>query len=171
MRLQHDPRTKQQIKDTLYEYMYGPALRHYKQRINKIILANCRLINSAYESFNYKGTLYVTDAKLALPRKANRLHPSLVPEMEAYLAEIKRLNDVELPYVLGYITRVLNSSNHLQDYLKLFPDSLHPPIKQIINSCPCRSTGMPDAEVRDWQETHQELIDLIKQRLVLNLIL
>lgn len=170
MELQHDPRTKQQLKDILYNYLYEPVRKHYETVLNGIILQNCKLINSAYESFSYKGQLYVTDPMLKLPRKANRLAPALVPEMDKYLAEVKELNDKEVPFVLGFINQVLNSSNDLPDYLRVFPEAIHKPIQEVIATCGCRTTKLSAEEVQAMQLKNQASIELIKKRLVLNLL-
>jgi hypothetical protein len=85
--------------------------------------------------------------------------------------ETKQLNNHELPYVLGFINQVLNSSNNLQDYLKLLPDSVHSPIQKLINSCPCRVVDLTPDEIKHLKEKNYESIELIKQRMLSNLIL
>ena len=36
--LQHDPRTKQQIKDILFNFLYGPVEAHFKKQLADIII-------------------------------------------------------------------------------------------------------------------------------------
>ena len=38
--LNHDPRTKQQIKDILYQHQYGPVQGQFKKRLDEIITKN-----------------------------------------------------------------------------------------------------------------------------------
>lgn len=168
--LQHDPRTKQQIKDMLYAFLYEPVQRQFKQRLDTLIKRNTAINGASHLSFTYRGHLYTCDIAPP-PRKLNRLNPQLVPDMDAYLADVKQLNDKEVPYVLGFINAVLNASNDLHDYLRVFPQSLHPPIQKLIDSCPCRTKKLTDAEVREMQAKHQQYIDLAKQRLVTNLLI
>ena len=168
--VQHDPRTKKQIKDLLYAFLYEPVEKQFKQRLDALIARNTVILGASHQSFTYKGNLYSNDPA-ALPRKLNRLAPQLAPDMDAYLADLKQLNDREIPYVIGFINQVLNSSNDLHDYLRVLPSSLHQPIQRLIVSCPCRTKRLTDSEVQEMQAKNQQSIDLIKQRMVTNLLI
>ena len=168
--LQHDPRTKSQIKDMLYAFLYEPVQRQFKQRLDVLINRNTVMTGASHASFSYKGVLYTNDQS-SPPRKLTRLVPALHQEMDAYLAELRQLNEREVPYVLGFITKVLNSSNDLHDYLRVFPNSLHRPIEQLIASFPCRTKRLTDEEVAEMQTKNQQSIDLMRQRMVTNLII
>ena len=168
--LQHDPRTKQQLKDLLYGFLYAPVQRQYQQTLHSIITRNTLATRSGHKSFIYKGVVYNMD-QAAPPRKMTRLIPALVPEMNAYLAEVTRLNTQEVPYVVGYITQVLNASNNFQDYLQAFPSVLHPTLEKIIAPCPCRNQKLTPEEIQAIQAKNQKSIDLLKQRVVTNLII
>lgn len=168
--LQHDPRTKQQIKDLLYAYLYEPVQQRFRKRLDGIIAKNTVLTGANHNSFTYKGEFYSSDSAPA-PRKMNRLSPTLYGEMDKYLGELKELNDRELPYVLGFITHVLNSSNDLHDYLRILPQAVHKPIQELIATCPCRSKKLTDADVDHIKNEHQKSIDLLKQRMVANLLI
>lgn len=169
-RLQHDPRTKQQIKDSLYNFLYAPVLRDFGNRLEAIVIKNAVLIGSANHSFSYRG-LYYTSIAGPLPRRMDRLAKALHPVMDSYLADLKQLNLHEVPMVLGYINKVLNSSNELHDYLKMFPSAIHSPIEGMIATCPCRTTGLSIEGMQAIQKQNQHTIDLIKTRLVINLIM
>ena len=168
--LQHDPRTKQQIKDMLYAFLYTPVEKQLEKQLDQIITRNCMIQGLGHRSFAYKGVLYNLDMSKP-PRRMNPLAPSLTGVMEDYLKEVKQLNTVELPYVLGFITAVLNASNDLHDYLRVLPQSLHPPIQKLIDSCPYRTKKLTDAEVQEMQAKNQRYIDLVKQRMVTNLLI
>lgn len=168
--LQHDPCTKQQLKDLLYEFLYAPVHRQYQQTLHSIITRNTLATRSGHKSFIYKGVVYNMD-QVAPPRKMTRLIPALVPEMNAYLAEVTRLNTQEVPYVVGYITQVLNASNNFQDYLQAFPSVLHPTLEKIIASCPYRNQKLTPEEIQAIQAKNQKAINLLKQRVVINLII
>ena len=168
--LQHDPRTKQYIKDVLYSFLYDPIEKQLKRQLDALIIKNSVLIGASHTSFMYKGTLYSIDDSRP-PRKMNMLVNQLHPFMDEYLKEVKKLNNVELPYVLGFITQVLNSSNDLHDYLRVLPDSIHRPIEKIIASCPCRSKHLTEDVIESLQTKNKVSIDLIKQRMVTNLLI
>jgi hypothetical protein len=169
-RIKHDPRTKQQIKDALYERLYSPIEHRFQQRLREIIVSNTLASRSGHMSFSYKGVYYNVD-KNPPPRIANRLHPSMQAEMDTYLKELNELNQKEIPYVVGYINRVLNSSNHLCDYYRLLPDSLHPPLAKLIGTCPCQGNGLTEEQVAAIQKANNESLELLKQRMVINLLI
>ena len=168
--LQHDPRTKLQIKELLYAFLYEQVDRQFKKRLDSLIARNSAIIGASHNSFTYKGHLYSNDPS-AIPRKLNRLVPQLAPEMEAYLDDLKKLNNEEIPYVMGFINRVLNASNNLHDYLRVFPSSVHAPIQKLIDSCPYQTKHLSDDQVQEMQAQNQQSIDLVKQRMVTNLLI
>lgn len=167
-KLQHDPRTKQLIKDALYHHLYGPALKQFSARIEEIVQRNALMLASNYRVFIYKGVMYGSGA---VPRKVDRLAPQLLGVMEAYLNDLKQLNGVEMPYVLGYINQVLNSSNELHDYLLLLPQSMHPPIQELIATCPCKGVKLDIHTVNRLKEANCVPIGLMKNRLFTNLLI
>ena len=168
--LQHDPRTKQQIKDALYTFIYTPVEKQLKHQLDTLIVKNTLMCGHSHKSFMYKNVLYNCDES-PLPRKMNRLDTRLVPDMNDYLKELKQLNEKELPYVLGYINQVLNASNDLCDYLRLLPDAVHKPVQSLIDSCPYKGKKMPPEAVSFLLEKNQASIDMMRRRMVTNLLL
>ena len=167
--LQHDPRTKQQIKDLLYSYLYAPVQKQFKNRIDNLIERNTLLGGFSHKSFLYKGTVYNCDLQ-ALPRRNNKLIPQLKPDMDTYLNDIKHLNDTELPFVLGFINQVLNASDRISDYLRVLPESIHYPLEKFQLSCPCKKRNLTDEQVAQLKQKNSDSINLLKQRMVLNLL-
>lgn len=168
--LQHDPRTKMQIKDLLYAFLYTPVEEHFKHRLDALITRNTLILGAAHKSFVYRGEMYSSDRN-APPRRMNRLSPKLISEMDSYLHDLKQINEYEVPFVVGYINKVLNSSNDLHDYLRLLPQSIHPPIEKLIASYPCRTKHLTNEDVQDIQDNNIQSISLIKQRMAINLII
>lgn len=169
MELQYDPRTKQQLKDLLYAYIYTPVERKLQARLADLIERNAAVLQSPHLSFIYRGKTYSIDPK-GIPRKMNRLVPSLHGEMDDYLNDIRELNEQEIPFVLGFITQVLNASNDLQDYLRILPESVHQPLEELIAACGCRTTKLSQETVEELKEKNRQSIDLLKGRLVRNLL-
>lgn len=168
--IQHDPRTKQQIKKILYRLLYEPISDIFAEREKQIIIKNTVAGKFAHKSFRYKGLFYNWDSSL-LPRKANPLLPQFHDEMEEYLKELQELNEKEVPYVLGFINQVLNSSNYFQDYLRLFPEAVHHSIQHLVETCPCKSYILTEEDIQTIQQKNQDAIFLMKQRMAINLIL
>lgn len=167
--LLYDPRTKQQIKEALYSFLYDPVQKQFKVRLDTLILRNTLLGGHKHKSFSYRGVDYSCDPTPP-PRKRNQLLHALQPEMNQYLKDMKELNEKELPYVLGLINQVLNSSNDLKDYLRLLPESVHRPVQSLIATCPCQAKSLTDEAVKSFIIKNQNAINLMKQRQVLNLI-
>lgn len=168
--VQHDPRTKQQIKNALYDYLYAPVQKQFKSRLDTLAVRNTLVGGYAHKSFIYKGTVYNCDLS-ALPRKMNRLMPQFIPLMDDYLQDLKALNDQELPFVLGFINQVLNSSEGMSDYLRLFPEAVHHPLVQLIESCPCKKVYLTEEKILQMRTKNQSSIQLMKQRMVANLLI
>lgn len=169
-KLEHDPRTKTQIKDALYNFLYLPVQNQFKARLDTLVTRNTVLGGYSHKHVVYKGVVYNVDAT-APPVKKNRLAPQLRAEMDEYLRDQAQLNDNELPYVIGFINQILNSSNDLTDYLRLLPESVHYPLEQMLANCPCRSTTLDEAKVAQIRAKNQATIDMIKQRLARNLLI
>jgi hypothetical protein len=168
--LEHDPRTKQQIKDALYAFLYEPVQRQFKNRMATLIIRNTLMGGYSHKHFTYKGVTYNSDVTPASIRK-NRLQAALRGEMDAYLADLTELNEKELPYVLGFINQVLNASSALNDYKRVLPESVHHPLNQLMATCPCRTTSLGDDRVASLMARNQEPINMIKRRLVMNLLI
>lgn len=167
--LQHDPKTKRQIKDTLDAFLYDPVRRQFKQRLDQIIVRNAVTGGYTHKSFMHKNVLYNCDSD-PLPRKMNRLVPTLHQDMGDYLRDAKHLNEKEVPFVIGYINQVLNASNNLNDYLRLLPEAVHMPVVQLIATCPCQAKLLHEDAVVMLQEKNQTSIQMMKARMVINLI-
>jgi len=169
-KLEHDPRTKQQIKDALYAFLYDPVTKQFKSRIDTIIVRNTVMGGHSHKHFIYKGVLYNADITQP-PLKRNRLVPQLRDSMDEYLVDLNHLNNNELPFVLGFINQVLNASTDLADYLRVLPESVHYPLQQLLVTCPCRATNLTEDKVISLRLKNQTPINLMKQRLVTNLLI
>lgn len=168
--LQYDPLTKQQIKDSLYDFLYTPVQKQFKTRLDTLIIRNTLICGYGHKSFVYKGKTYSCDTE-APPRKWNKLASDLRPAMDQYLVDLKAINDQEIPFVLGYINKVLNSSNAISDYMQLFPDCVHAPLKKLAATCPCQSSALTEDKVTLLSMQNETPINLIKQRMVTNLLI
>jgi hypothetical protein len=169
-KLEHDPRTKQQIKDALYGFLYDPVTKQFKARIDTLIIRNTIMGGYSHKHFTYKGVVYNSDVTPAPVRK-NRLLAALRAEMEDYLVDLAELNDKELPYVLGFLNQVLNSSSDLTDYMRILPESVHHPLNKLMATCPCRATSLSESRVVSLMTRNEEPINMIKRRLMSNLLI
>ena len=123
-----------------------------------------------HKHFTYKGVVHNVDTTLP-PIKKNRLLPQLRVEMDEYLRDLNELNTRELPFVLGFINQVLNSSASIEDYLRVLPESLHQPLRDLKSTCPCRTMHLTEDKVTLLKEKNQEPINLMCSRLAANLLI
>lgn len=168
--LLHDPRSKQLVKDALYDYMYRPTMNYYQGLLAAIIDNNDIITRTTDKCFSYKGELYsYGNGKLPLIKK--KLVASLHKRMDVYLAELAALNRTELPYVLGFINQVLNSSVAIRDYISVFPTAIHGPLENMVLTCPCKKGKLSLFTVEKLKKDNSKPISLMKQRLLSNLLL
>lgn len=168
--LAYDPKTKKRIKDALYSYLYGPAEEKFQQTIKELIHRNTAIYKNTQPCFKYKGEVYTLEPTQMVPRPTNWLDQSLYGEMEAYLTDVKDLKDNELPYVLGYLNKVLNASDSFQDYYQLFPEALHSILRKLEESCPCRNDLLDQKTIEKIRNSNVIAIRRIKRRMTLNLL-
>lgn len=169
-KLEHDPRTKQQIKDALYTFLYDPVSKQFRNRLETLIVRNTLMGGYSHKHFVYKGVTYNSDVTPP-PTRRNRLLAALRDEMDSYLMDMDKLNNHELPYVLGFINQVLNASCDLADYLRVLPEAVHQPLQVLVATCPCRTTQLTETKVEQLVNKNSEPINLMKQRLVTNLLI
>lgn len=169
-RLEHDARTKQQIKDLLYSFIYEPVQRQFKTRLETLIVRNAVMGGYGHKHFSYKGQVYNADTTIP-PLRKNRLMAALRPEMDSYLADLDKLNTEELPYVLGFLNQVLNSSCDIEDYLRVMPEALHEPLRKLQATCPCRTSRLTPERIEQLRLSSVTPVTLIKERLVRNLLI
>lgn len=165
-----DPLAKQTIKNELENFLYLPVKKSLERQISVLIVRNTLLNKCLYKAFYYKEKYYTLEIGPP-PLKRNMLNPQLKPEMDTYLKEKKHLEETEIPYVLGFITQVLNSSNNFADYFKIFPEALHRTIHNIRLSYVTNSKQLTDEEINNLLQRNKVAIDLLKARLVTNLLI
>lgn len=169
--LQFDARTKAQIKESLVEFLYSPVEQHFKRRLDTIIIRNTILGGYAEKTFHYKGQQYHCEEGRLAPRAWNKLDPSLKADMDEYLQDVKHIDEREMPFITGFINKVLNSSNAFGDYLRLLPDSAHQALREFMQTCPCQTKTLSDARIEEILEQNKEPIAMMKTRMVTNLLL
>ena len=165
----HDPRTKQKVFTRITEFIYKPVKESFDARLNEIVLANAKILSNGQAAFRYKGTPYYI--KLPLPKPLCDLHESLHEKLENLLTDIEEVTEGEIPKVNSYLKDVLNYSSNFPDYLKLLPETVHAPIKDMIAECPCHTSGLNSDVVESIQNRNTLPIELMKRRMVRNLLL
>jgi hypothetical protein len=170
-KIAYDPKTKGMIKSHIYDFLYGPVDKDFANRLKSIIIKNSLALGNSQQWVCFKGAYYSYSHTGLRPVPMNRLRADLYPLMKDYLAEVEEVNNTEMPYVLGFVNQVLNSSDSIQDYLRMFPPSTHKPIKDIIDKCVCSNEHLKQSDINKIQKKNLVPIELMKKRMVLNLLI
>lgn len=166
-----DPRIKQQIKFALERAMYAATERRFANKLRDIITQNSTKAGFSHQSFSYKGTYY--SFELVAPRYKNqRLMSELHASMDAYLTERTHIALTEKPYIIGFFTKMLNTSNSVLDYYALLPDCMHRPLTQLNLPPECvYPRELSDEQVATFRINHSDWILMLKKRMVLDLVM
>lgn len=171
----YGPETKAHIKDTIYEALYQRVDEKFSNQLDALILENSGLNQNQQYLMKYRGEIkyhsrYSKDTRVPAS-KINALHVSLEPHYLALMKEKDRINNDELPFVLGYVNQVLNVSNGFEDYYKLFPSLLHPILDKLKRDCPCRNEELPQELIDSMLTQSQKAISMLEQRAMTNLLM
>jgi len=158
------------LRNDIHFILYDPIYKQLTVQINALILKNTVSCGYSHLSFKFNNRLYECD-KTKAPRKTNHLTLSLYPAMYAYLDIVTQLDKKELPIVMGYINQVLNISNDPDDYAYLLPETFISLIYNRIPRYPDKSDKLLSPLTITLRNKNQVALDMIKQRLVSNLLI
>jgi hypothetical protein len=165
----YDPRLRTVIKEQLFVTMYDTINQRLYKKINHLIEQNAIACNYIHRSFVFRNQLYQNDPAPP-PRPSNRLHPTLLPIMASYIDEFNALNDEEIPFIQGYLARVLNAFKNLEDCLEFLPDTLKPVLLGFIAQYPTTSPRVSPDVLAKFKLENDQYLDKFKQYMVMNLI-
>jgi hypothetical protein len=171
MNLHYDAGLKLRIRQAIYDDIYGLAETRFKETLQDIIERNSDIHKNEQHCFKYKGHIYTNEAFSKIPRPINWLDQSLYTEMDKYLNSLEEMRDVEMPYVLGYLNKVLRATESFQDYYQLFPSSIHPILKRIEDTCPCKQSSLSEDSVTTIKSGNEIAINKIHKRMTMNMIM
>lgn len=169
-KIEHYSSTMYQIKDVIYEFLYDPVRKQFKQRIDALILRNTLKGGYSHRHFTYRGSIYNSDVTPP-PINKNHLHPSMQQQMDDYLADLNDINKQKLPAVLGFINQILNLTGDLNDYVRISPESTHYPLIRLASSCPWRTQHLDERRVQSLISENKKQIGMIRRRLASNLLI
>lgn len=150
--------------------IYNSALRHRIERIAVMVKTNSKIHDNNQECFTFRGLVYETfDRQGAYPVPMNMLHASLTDELISYIADGVKLAD-ERTLVKAYIQRVMMTSSHLSDYLKLMPSNTHSIIKAFKEDLAPGNGALNENAVTEFLEQNEKYLILLKNRATLNLL-
>ena len=162
-------RIKYDIKTRLYRHLFDPVLIDFQKQIAAIGTKNSLLCGTSEKHFSYKGQSYLVN-EVPVVRRFLRLHKSLYDSMDSFLETQKKFVDGEEIIISNFITRVLNSSKNPHDFLKIFPSAVHHVIQDLVETIPITLPSIPEEELQAVIQSSQKPIQLMKERMALNLL-
>lgn len=160
------PKLKHDIKIALMAGLFTKETQRLQAQLEDICARQRRLTPSAM-CFSYKGLVTQLYSNGGILNRVI-LAPALRPSMDAWIKENKLLQEHEIAVVSGFITRLLNKVHNPIDCLRILPESLHPLIKGMVFDL--KAVSFTEEQVQEFIQTNQTYIDMIKQRMVMNLI-
>jgi len=162
-----DPTKKYNVRLMLEEFIYKPAETKLEKKLNAIM--NSHSIDDPHRSmaFMFKGQVYAPKDYRS-PGKITLLSRRLYPNMEEWLKETNKLQE-EKTKASNYLTCILNEAENLADLQALLPECLHLGLGSIGSNS--RSSLLTSEHIETVNHQHTDSIQMIKERLVLNLLI
>lgn len=123
---------KYQLLQHMVHFVYEQAQNRLDETLKSIIDRNDIAHNMQRLVFSYAGRRWTRHTFKGVPQKTPYLDEMLHPEMDAYLAEIKEIEEVEKPLVTAYIRAILNSDPDPVKAMLRIPTALQNPIRDAI---------------------------------------
>lgn len=157
------------LKSRIIEFIYGKPFASLHLRLTKIAEDNCNMQSGSHPSFVYKDEFY--NPNKTVPGVAKlRLLGKFKPMMAELLQEKADL-EAEQQVIIAYVLQTLNMSRSVNDYFRLFPETLHDILRQ---AAPEQQSFMlnrvTDEQVEQYKKENQQFFEIIRNRLTINLI-
>lgn len=180
----YNPLVKQQLLKQLKIEIYAPIVNSLNREFWNINRRNTVKCGFNHNVFTYRGIFYsgniLIDLNLDYEDYYSRINTHNYKEhlatefhiaFDDLLAKRDLISEKEMPLVMGYVTQVLNISNNPHNYLKLLPDTLHKCIRIIAPFSEDVVDTISPARIENIKTVNKEYIDLLKLRLMSNLLL
>lgn len=176
-----DKSVRPQIRHALMLHLYYQENEASRQTLREIIQENCAIEAHTLFGFHYMfmwydlGSVPGAGYSTSPPGRGVHipLHRSLHERMDTWLANKRKVEREEQHIVTGYFTAVLNTSDSAHDWLKLIPDEVHKPILDQMSWGILQDPFPPiltDAQVEMFLSKQERFLNVVKGRLVLNLL-
>lgn len=164
---------KHRVLLLLTDYVYDQVTKRRWITLESIIKRNDVAHNMTRYAFNYAGKRWAQVRFKGVPQNVPALDEMLQPEMDAYIAEGKLIEEQEKPMVQAYLRAILNSDPDFSVAMLRIPTALHHPIREALTAIE-DETGL--TATLDFEQC-QELVgaygpaaDAIRKRMMLNML-
>lgn len=157
------------INSKIQSFIYAKPLEAIREGLVRVAQENCNMQSGTHPSFVYKDQFYNPTATIPEVRKL-RLLPKFRPVVDEINQEEIAIH-AEMKAIGAYIVKTLNMSRSVNDYFRLFPETLHDVLRQ--NTAQDRSfmlNRVTDEQVEQYKEENKHFFETIRNRLTINLI-
>lgn len=166
------PRAKTNLQTAMMQFIFDPFMKYWNRRVDKIIEKHVLLCSSTQYGFSYKGEDFTGSNKRLLHPPIQRLDRSLYSDMDALLREREVITLYEQPLVNSVLCALMNLSNNPWDYFQILPKELHPAWEHFKTNMPTSyESEVTDSIISAFQTKHEAAFDVVRIRMVTNLIL
>ena len=166
------PRAKTNLQTAMMQFIFDPFMKYWNRRVDKIIEKHVLLCSSTQYGFSYKGEDFTGSNKRLLHPPIQRLDRSLYSDMDALLREREVIILYEQPLVNSVLCALMNLSNNPWDYFQILPKELHPAWEHFKTNMPTSyESEVTDSIISAFQTKHEAVFDVVRIRMVTNLIL
>lgn len=166
------PKAKTNLQTIMMQFIFNPFFQYWNRKVDKIIEKHVLLCASTQYGFSYKGEDFIGSSKQLLRPPIQRLHRSLYSDMDALLRERDAISLYEQPLINSTLCALMNLSNNPWDYFQLLPKELHPAWEQFKANMPTGyESEITDSIISAFQTKHEAAFDVVRIRMVTNLIL
>lgn len=166
------PRAKTNLQTAMMQFIFDPFMKYWNRKVDKIIEKHVLLCSSTQYGFSYKGEDFTGSNKRLLHPPIQRLDRSLYSDMDALLREREVIILYEQPLVNSVLCALMNLSNNPWDYFQILPKELHPAWEHFKTNMPTSyESEVTDSSISAFQTKHEAAFDVVRIRMVTNLIL
>lgn len=166
---------KIRMREALLQVVYESWERRLATRMDKIMEAN-QLLNPSQDAFclRLRGACYWHTSTYQGDKDyypTSKLHPSLKETAHAWVDDHNKVTE-EKRMVSHSLSAILGASNRIEDYLEVFPDSLHEltrSFQSVLPDAALHKRATPSS-MQQLQFIHRPYLALMGQRYVMSLI-
>lgn len=168
------PNIRPAIRDEVLHFLYTKDAESAATTLSDILQENCTLTNTTTLALTFHGKVYQPSHA---PKRliAPPIHPSLNDRMLAYVKDRTLIEREEKLIIKNLLTAILNTSDCVDDWLKLLPPAVHSPVELQRLYYPAISP--PESEpiltfdmIEAFERKQERFLNMLKGRLALNLI-
>jgi hypothetical protein len=160
------------LRDSLLRLLYNSSQKHYKKELTKLIRKNNELHKVTHGFARYRGRIYKPWPASVTYAKSYPLFSNLEAKFEENVNNLAKIEE-ESSTVDRLLTLLFNKLNHADDLQQILGTSLYNSLVQQTNNATQFFQGkrVSSKKLQQIAVKYQPQLDIVKQRLVANMLL